>query len=49
MRKLAFIIAIIALSTPLTGCYTLAVGAAGAGAGYIVKDKEEKGEIELSY
>lgn len=41
MRRTVSMILLISLGFSLSGCYTIAVGAAGAGAGYIYKDKEE--------
>jgi hypothetical protein len=36
------ILALLAITTlPLSGCYTLAVGAAGAGTGYVIKDNQD--------
>lgn len=45
MKQIIYILLVLAVTLPLTGCYTMAVGAAGAGAGYIIKDKEEEGEL----
>lgn len=42
MRKIILIaVLLISVVPSLSGCYTMAVGAAGAGAGYIAKDEIE--------
>lgn len=46
MQVIKLVLFTMVLTIPLSGCYTMAVGAAGAGAGYIYKEKEEKGEID---
>jgi len=44
MRKVLGITTAILLSLSLSGCFFAAVGAAGAGGGYIYKEKEEQGK-----
>ncbi|HEU5047916.1 MAG TPA: hypothetical protein VFT64_08760 [Rickettsiales bacterium] len=45
MRKFVAIMIVTALSFSLAGCFVLAVGAAGAGGGYIYKDQQDKGKV----